>query len=160
MLKNPLTYEIMTPESVGLKSSLVLGKHSGRNAVGDRLKELGFADLTPEQLKVHQGIYCTLYYTILYYTLYIPLCVHPHPGAAQGALHTAHTPLCAVWACTVDGRAALGLSVRACARRRLYPVQEAFSSFKGTRARPLCPCVPLCAPVRHAPRVSGASICA
>ena len=33
MLKNPLTYEIMTPESVGLKSALVLGKHSGRNAV-------------------------------------------------------------------------------------------------------------------------------
>ncbi len=33
MLKNKKTYEIMTPESVGvIKSSLVMGKHSGRNA--------------------------------------------------------------------------------------------------------------------------------
>jgi len=43
MLKNPLTYEIMTPQSVGIKSSnLVMGKHSGRFALGERIKELGF----------------------------------------------------------------------------------------------------------------------
>ncbi len=43
VLKNALTYEIMTPQSVGIKSSnLVLGKHSGRHALGDRIKELGF----------------------------------------------------------------------------------------------------------------------
>jgi len=37
------TYEIMTPESVGLKeSSLVLGKHSGKHAFRDRLVELGY----------------------------------------------------------------------------------------------------------------------
>lgn len=43
MLKNPLTYEIMTPESVGLKNTnLVLGKHSGRAAFNDRMQELGF----------------------------------------------------------------------------------------------------------------------
>lgn len=43
MLKHAGTYEIMTPESVGLtKSSLVLGKHSGRHALKDRLKELGY----------------------------------------------------------------------------------------------------------------------
>jgi len=43
MLKNASTYEIMTPESVGLtKSNLVLGKHSGRAAFRDRLVELGF----------------------------------------------------------------------------------------------------------------------
>ena len=43
MLKNPLTYEIMTPESVGLKNTnLVLGKLSGRAAFQDRMKELGF----------------------------------------------------------------------------------------------------------------------
>ena len=43
MLKNPQTYEIMTPESVGLKKSeLVLGKHSGRNAFKTKLKELGY----------------------------------------------------------------------------------------------------------------------
>ena len=43
VLKNPLTYEIMTPESVGIKSnSMVLGKHSGRHALADRLNELGY----------------------------------------------------------------------------------------------------------------------
>ncbi len=43
VLKNPLTYEIMTPESVGIKSNkLVLGKHSGRHALADRLRELGY----------------------------------------------------------------------------------------------------------------------
>lgn len=43
MLKNASTYEIMTPESIGLsKSSLVLGKHSGRHAFKDRMKDLGY----------------------------------------------------------------------------------------------------------------------
>ena len=43
MLQNRLTYEIMTPESVGRGSSeLVLGKHSGRHAFAERLRELGF----------------------------------------------------------------------------------------------------------------------
>ena len=42
MLKNAQTYEIMTPESVGLKrSSLVMGKHSGRHAFKTKLEELG-----------------------------------------------------------------------------------------------------------------------
>ena len=43
MLKNQQTYEIMTPESVGVaKTSLVMGKHSGRNAFRTKLKELGY----------------------------------------------------------------------------------------------------------------------
>jgi len=43
VLKNAQTYEIMTPESVGLKSSsLVMGKHSGRHAFREKLAELGF----------------------------------------------------------------------------------------------------------------------
>src|SRR6185295_19480486 len=43
MLKNPLTYEIMTPHSVGVPDSkLVLGKHSGRHALGLRCEQLGF----------------------------------------------------------------------------------------------------------------------
>jgi 2-isopropylmalate synthase len=42
VMANPLTYEIMTPESVGVPSnSLVLGKHSGRRALEHRLVELG-----------------------------------------------------------------------------------------------------------------------
>lgn len=43
MLKNAETYEIMTPESVGLKeSSLVMGKHSGRHAFREKLKDMGY----------------------------------------------------------------------------------------------------------------------
>ena len=43
VLKNASTYEIMTPESVGLvQSNLVLGKHSGRHAFSQKLIELGF----------------------------------------------------------------------------------------------------------------------
>ncbi len=43
MLKNRETYEIMTPQSIGRTSSdIVIGKHSGRNAVRTRLEELGY----------------------------------------------------------------------------------------------------------------------
>ncbi len=43
MLKNAHTYEIMTPELVGVsKTSLVMGKHSGRHAFKEKLKELGY----------------------------------------------------------------------------------------------------------------------
>lgn len=50
MLKNPTTYEIMRPEDVGFqKSDLVLGKHSGRAALADRAKFLGYA-LNVQQL--------------------------------------------------------------------------------------------------------------
>jgi 2-isopropylmalate synthase len=56
MIKNKSTYEIMTPESIGLMrgeaqsgAGIVLGKHSGRNAVGTRLRELGY-DLDLDKL--------------------------------------------------------------------------------------------------------------
>ena len=50
VLANKKTYEIMTPESVGLSvNNIVLGKHSGRHAVGKRLEELGY-NLTREEL--------------------------------------------------------------------------------------------------------------
>lgn len=43
MLKNAQTYEIMTPDSVGVKqTSLVMGKHSGRHAFVNKLEELGY----------------------------------------------------------------------------------------------------------------------
>src|SRR6185369_1664132 len=43
VLKHAQTFEIMTPESVGLKStSLVMGKHSGRHAFREKLNELGY----------------------------------------------------------------------------------------------------------------------
>ncbi len=51
MLKNTQTYEIMTPESVGVsKTSLVMGKHSGRNAFRDKLKGLGY-EVSENQLE-------------------------------------------------------------------------------------------------------------
>ncbi|MET0531435.1 MAG: 2-isopropylmalate synthase, partial [Microvirga sp.] len=51
MIKNAQTYEIMTPESVGVsKTSLVMGKHSGRNAFRTRLGEMGY-DLSDNQLE-------------------------------------------------------------------------------------------------------------
>ena len=44
VIANPLCYEIMTPESVGVPgNNLVLGKHSGRHALGKRLAELGYS---------------------------------------------------------------------------------------------------------------------
>ena len=50
ILKSAITYEIMTPQSVGIKhSTLVLGKHSGRHALKQRYAELGYA-LTKEEL--------------------------------------------------------------------------------------------------------------
>jgi 2-isopropylmalate synthase len=50
MLKHNSTYEIMRPETVGLRRSrLVLGKHSGRHALQVRLEELGF-NLEQEEL--------------------------------------------------------------------------------------------------------------
>jgi len=50
ILKNPLTYEIISPEAVGVpKRSLVLGKHSGRNALRAALVEIGY-DPSAEEL--------------------------------------------------------------------------------------------------------------
>ncbi|MFO7709373.1 MAG: 2-isopropylmalate synthase [Desulfobacterales bacterium] len=52
VLKNPMTYEIMKPESIGLNAStLVLGKHSGRHALRTQLKDLGY-DLSDEELNL------------------------------------------------------------------------------------------------------------
>ena len=51
VLANRATYEIMTPESIGIpKSHIVMGKHSGRHAFEERLKEMGFV-LRPETIK-------------------------------------------------------------------------------------------------------------
>jgi len=51
LLKNNTTYEIMTPQSVGLdKSNLVIGKHSGSHAFKDRVQTLGY-NLSDEELK-------------------------------------------------------------------------------------------------------------
>ncbi|WIA37513.1 hypothetical protein OEZ86_014425 [Tetradesmus obliquus] len=54
MLKNRETYEIMTPETIGLSrnpedAGIVMGKHSGRNALSTRLTQLGF-ELSPQEV--------------------------------------------------------------------------------------------------------------
>ncbi len=51
VLKNAATYEIMTPESVGWsKTSLVMGKHSGRAAFRDKLRSMGYGEVGDTQL--------------------------------------------------------------------------------------------------------------
>ena len=59
MLKNRNTYEIMTPQAVGRKSTdIVIGKHSGRNAVRTRLEELGYTldnDQVQRRVRRHEG---------------------------------------------------------------------------------------------------------
>lgn len=55
VMNNPLCYEIMTPESVGVPgNNLVLGKHSGRHALSKRLGELGYP-VSGSELEV---LYC------------------------------------------------------------------------------------------------------
>ncbi len=52
VLKNPMTYEIMKPETIGLSTNkLVLGKHSGRHALRSRLKSMGY-DLSDEEINL------------------------------------------------------------------------------------------------------------
>jgi len=56
MLKNRNTYEIMTPESVGVKqTSLVMGKHSGRHAFKDKLTDLGYMNITDDIIQTAFG---------------------------------------------------------------------------------------------------------
>jgi 2-isopropylmalate synthase len=60
MLKNRMTYEIMTPQSVGWSdTNLVLGKHSGRHGLDARLRRLGHK-LEAEQLKAAYGRFIAL----------------------------------------------------------------------------------------------------
>jgi 2-isopropylmalate synthase len=55
VINNPLCYEIMTPESVGVQAnSLVLGKHSGRHALSLRYQELGFTISSSELEAAYQ----------------------------------------------------------------------------------------------------------
>jgi len=51
VLKNPMTYEIMKPETVGLTSNrMVMGKHSGKHALRKHLKNMGY-DLSEDEIK-------------------------------------------------------------------------------------------------------------
>src|SRR6516164_1777004 len=57
IIKNPLTYEIISPETVGVPSrSLVMGKHSGRNALRTTLKDLGYDATDAELAEVYRRV--------------------------------------------------------------------------------------------------------
>jgi 2-isopropylmalate synthase len=57
IIKNPLTYEIISPEAVGVPSrSLVMGKHSGRNALRQTLKELGYEPSAEELAECYRRV--------------------------------------------------------------------------------------------------------
>jgi 2-isopropylmalate synthase len=112
MLKHRGTYEIMHPESVGwMRSHMVLGRHSGRHAINDRLTELGFgfdevatervfaafkalaekkrevfdADLEAIALGIEPGL--SRGWQLVRWTV--------HTGTAQGSMPTASVELCA-----------------------------------------------------------------
>jgi 2-isopropylmalate synthase len=60
ILKSPITYEIMTPQSVGIKHTmLVLGKHSGRHALKQRYNELGYT-ISDEELQRAYKLFCEI----------------------------------------------------------------------------------------------------
>jgi 2-isopropylmalate synthase len=57
IIKNPLTYEIISPEAVGVPSrSLVLGKHSGRHALRQTLEELGYSPSEAELAECYRRV--------------------------------------------------------------------------------------------------------
>jgi 2-isopropylmalate synthase len=57
IIKNPLTYEIISPETVGVPArSLVLGKHSGRHALRESLKELGYSPSDEELSECYRRV--------------------------------------------------------------------------------------------------------
>ena len=57
IIKNPLTYEIISPETVGVPSrSLVMGKHSGRNALRSNLRDLGFTPSDAELAEIYRRV--------------------------------------------------------------------------------------------------------
>jgi 2-isopropylmalate synthase len=57
IIKNPLTYEIISPETVGVPSrSLVMGKHSGRNALRVSLRDLGFEASDEELTEIYRRV--------------------------------------------------------------------------------------------------------
>jgi 2-isopropylmalate synthase len=57
IIKNPLTYEIISPQTVGVPSrSLVLGKHSGRNALRMTLRDLGYEATDAELAEVYSRV--------------------------------------------------------------------------------------------------------
>jgi 2-isopropylmalate synthase len=57
IIKNPLTYEIISPQTVGVPNrSLVMGKHSGRNALRTTLKDLGFEANDSELAEIYKRV--------------------------------------------------------------------------------------------------------
>jgi 2-isopropylmalate synthase len=102
VLSNPLCYEIMTPESVGVPANrIVLGKHSGRHALASRYADLGHI-LTPAELAAAYGRFTQLadrkkhiYDQDLLSLLQI--CAKPQPEAAAAQSSRDGAPELAVY---------------------------------------------------------------
>jgi 2-isopropylmalate synthase len=114
MLKERRTYEIMKPEDVGLtKTELVLGKHSGRHALRERVRELGY-HLDEAQLEhVFEGFKALADRKKVIYDADIEVLAEAqvHQGPALWTLESFHTsagtgtlPMAAVCLQHVDGR--------------------------------------------------------
>jgi 2-isopropylmalate synthase len=57
IIKNPLTYEIISPQTVGVPARLlVLGKHSGRSALRLSLRDLGYAPSDTELAEIYRRV--------------------------------------------------------------------------------------------------------
>jgi 2-isopropylmalate synthase len=57
IIKDPLTYEIISPQTVGVPArSLVLGKHSGRNALRQALRDLGYEASDAELAEIYARV--------------------------------------------------------------------------------------------------------
>jgi 2-isopropylmalate synthase len=114
MLKERRTYEIMQPEDVGLtKTELVLGKHSGRHALRERVSELGY-HLDEVQLEhVFEGFKALADRKKVIYDADIEVLAEAqvHQGPAMWTLESFHTsagtgtlPMAAVCLQHIDGR--------------------------------------------------------
>lgn len=107
VLANRLTYEILTPESVGIgKNSMVLGKHSGKHAFASHLSELGY-ELTSEELnKTFERFKALCDKKKVVNDLDLEALVHDKGNRTESALYVldrfdVHSGNCATATCTV-----------------------------------------------------------
>jgi 2-isopropylmalate synthase len=94
MLKERTTYEIMNPEDVGLaRTELVLGKHSGRHALRQRVRELGFHLDEAQLQRVFEGFKALADRKKLIYDADIEVLAEAqvHTGPALWTLESFHT---------------------------------------------------------------------
>src|SRR5947207_1273389 len=111
MLKNRLTYEIMTPQSVGVPDSkLVLGKHSGRHALSLRCEQLGYHFERRELDEIYRK-----------FVVLADQIKHVHDHPLLGLIHEAYGESHRIAPGGVDSAHAAGVAAGAEDSRRLFP---------------------------------------